>query len=379
VPNHINVRAAHRELNHQIAPATGSPSASARERASVSANHDASSAEAAEGTAALVERLDVMHGLCAVPEAHAIRIPCWASCGPLPVVSSRADLTVSLEEGSVPMPQTGGSNDEGAQREPFELNTNVAQSARVYDYWLGGKDNFPADRGLGDAIADQVPTIRTQVRGQRAFLGRAVRYLAGEAGIRQFLDIGTGIPTAGNVHDVAQKLAPESRVLYVDNDPIVLAHSRALVPSSPKGRVAFILADLRDPEAVLADPALAETLNLTEPVGLVLIGIMPHLRDADDPRRIVTTLVDALASGSYLVLSQTTPDFDPEAMRGLAEVSERGGIPNVPRTLADTEPFFAGLELVEPGLVPLAAWRPDPGTQEDPRSVYAYGAVARKP
>ena len=265
------------------------------------------------------------------------------------------------------------------QQMPPEIDTTVPQSARVYDYWLGGKDNFPADRALGDAIAEQVPTIRTQVRGQRAFLGRAVRYLAGEAGIRQFLDIGTGIPTAGNVHDVAQKLAPESRVLYVDNDPIVLAHSRALVPSSPQGRVAFILADLRDPEAILTDPALAETMNLTEPVGLVLIGIMHHLRDDDDPRRIVTTLVDALAPGSYLVLSQTTPDFDPEAMRGLAEVSERGGIPNVPRTLADTEPFFAGLELVEPGLVPLAAWRPDPGTQGDPRAVYAYGAVARKP
>ena len=277
-------------------------------------------------------------------------------------------VDVSLEEVNMP-----------TQQMPPEIDTTVPQSARVYDYWLGGKDNFPADRVLGDAIAQQVPTIRTQVRGQRAFLGRAVRYLAGEAGIRQFLDIGTGIPTAGNVHDVAQQLAPESRVLYVDNDPIVLAHSRALVPSSPQGRVAFILADLRDPEAILTDPVLAETIDLAEPVGLVLIGIMHHLRDDDDPRRIVTTLVDALASGSYLVLSQTTPDFDPEAMRGLAEVSERGGIPNVPRTFADTEPFFAGLELVDPGLVPLAAWRPDPGTQGDPHAVYAYGAVARKP
>ena len=260
-----------------------------------------------------------------------------------------------------------------------EINTNIPQSARVYDYWLGGKDNFPADRAMGDAIAEQVPSIRTQMRAQRAFLGRAVRWLAAEAGVRQFLDIGTGIPGAGNVHEVAQAIAPESRVLYVDNDPIVLAHARALVPGTHTGTVEFILADLREPEAILADPAVAKTLDLGRPVGLVLVGIMHHLRDADDPHRIVATLVDALTSGSYLVLSQSTPDFDPEAMAGLAAVSERGGIPNVPRSLADTEPFFAGLELVEPGLVPLAAWRPDPGTDQDPYSVYAYGGVARKP
>jgi SAM-dependent methyltransferase len=260
-----------------------------------------------------------------------------------------------------------------------EINTNIPQSARVYDYWLGGKDNSPADRAMGDAIAEQVPTIRTQVRAQRAFLGRAVRWLVAEAGIGQFLDIGTGIPTTGNVHEVAQELDPAARVLYVDNDPIVLAHARALVPGTGSGRVEFILADLRQPEAILADPALAETLDLSRPVGLVLVGIMHHLRDADDPRRIVATLVDALAPGSYLVLSQSTPDFDPEAMAGLAAVSERGGIPNVPRSLADTEPFFAGLELVPPGLVPMAAWRPDPGTDQDPDSVYAYGGVARKP
>jgi SAM-dependent methyltransferase len=260
-----------------------------------------------------------------------------------------------------------------------ESNTNIPQSARVYDYWLGGKDNSPADRAMGDAIAEQVPAIRTMVRGQRAFLGRAVRWLAGEAGVRQFLDIGTGIPTTGNVHEVAQALAPESRVLYVDNDPIVLAHARAVVAGARPGTVAFILADLRQPEAILTDPAVARTLDLGQPVGLVLVGIMHHLRDADDPRRIVATLADALAPGSYLVLSQTTPDFDPEAMAGLAAVSERGGIPNVPRTLADIEPFFAGLELVSPGLVPLAAWRPDPRADQDPRSVYAYGGVARKP
>jgi SAM-dependent methyltransferase len=277
------------------------------------------------------------------------------------------------------MPETGGIEATGEQQTPPEINTNVPQSARVYDYWLGGKDHFPADRALGEAIAEALPTIRTQVRAQRAFLGRAVRYLVRDAGVRQFLDIGTGIPSAGNVHDVAQEIVPESRVLYVDNDPIVLAHARALMGGTAEGRVAFIQADLREPEVILGDPAVPRTLDLAQPVGLVLVGVMHHLRDEDDPRRIVATLVDALAPGSYLVLSQSTPDFDPDAMRGLAAASEQGGIPNVPRSLADTEPFFADLELVEPGLVPMAAWRPDPDVDQDPRSVYAYGGVARKP
>jgi SAM-dependent methyltransferase len=260
-----------------------------------------------------------------------------------------------------------------------ELNTNVPQSARVYDYWLGGKDNFPADRTMAEAIAQQVPSIRAQVRAQRAFMGRAVRFLVGEAGIRQFLDIGTGIPSAGNVHEVAQELAPESRVVYVDNDPVVLTHSRALLSSTPAGQLAFILADLRQPAAILDDPAVAKTLDVGQPVGLVLVGIMHHLRDDEDPQGILTTLLDALAPGSYLALTQSTPDFDPGAMRGLAEVSERGGITNVPRSFADTERFFAGLELVPPGLVPLPDWRPDLGPAQDAGQSYAYGGVARKP
>jgi SAM-dependent methyltransferase len=205
------------------------------------------------------------------------------------------------------MPETGGIDATEAQQVPPEINTHVPQSARVYDYWLGGKDHFPADRALGEAIAEALPTIRTQVRAQRAFLGRAVRYLARDAEVRQFLDIGTGIPSAGNVHDVAQEIAPESRVLYVDNDPIVLGHARALMAGTPEGTVAFIQADLREPEAILGDPAVARTIDLAQPVGLVLIGVMHHLRDDDDPRRIVATLVEALAPGSYLVLSQSTP------------------------------------------------------------------------
>src|SRR5215472_146058 len=277
------------------------------------------------------------------------------------------------------MPTAGGINDAETHQVLPQIDTTVPQSARVYDYLLGGKENFAADRAVGDQIIERLPAVRTQVRGQRAFLARTVRYLTAEAGIRQFLDVGTGIPTAGNVHDVAQAIAPSSRVLYVDNDPIVLAHSRALLRGTPEGRLAFILADLRDPGAILADPALARTLDLTQPVGLVLIGILHHLRDADDPRRIVATLVDALAPGSYLVLSQITGDFDPEAMREVAAVVEQDGIPYVVRSKAETEPFFSGLELAEPGLVPIAVWRPDPGAQQDPRSVYVYGGVARKP
>jgi SAM-dependent methyltransferase len=276
------------------------------------------------------------------------------------------------------MPTTGGMNDAGTQLPP-EIDTSVPQSARVYDYLLGGKDNFPADRAVGDQIIELVPTVGVQVREQRAFLARSVRYLTAEAGVRQFLDIGTGIPTAGNVHDVAQAIAPSSRVLYVDNDPIVLAHSRALLQRTPEGRLAFILADLRDPQSILDDPVFGKTLDLTQPVGLVLIGITHHLRDDDDPRRIIQILVDALAPGSYLVLSQITGDFDLAAMRQVAAVVEQGGVPYVVRSYADTEPFFAGLELVEPGLVPIEAWRPDPGTRQDPGSVYAYGGVARKP
>jgi SAM-dependent methyltransferase len=277
------------------------------------------------------------------------------------------------------MPEPGGNDDMRNQQLPPQLDTNTPQSARVYDYWLGGKDHFAADRAVGDAIAAALPSIRTQVRAQRAFLGRAVRYLTREAGIRQFLDIGTGIPGAGNVHEVAQEVAPSSRVLYVDNDPIVLVHARALMAGAPEGQMAFIQADLRQPEAILGDPAVAATLDLERPVGLVLVGIMHHLRDDDDPAGIVRALVDALAPGSYLVLSQSTPDFDPSAMAALAAASEQGGIPNVPRSLADTERFFAGLELVDPGLVPMATWRPDPDADQDPRSVYAYGGVARKP
>ncbi len=261
---------------------------------------------------------------------------------------------------------------------PPGIDASVPQSARVYDYMLGGKDNFPADRAVGDAIIRQLPSVRAQVREQRAFLGRAVRFLAAEAGVRQFLDIGTGIPSAGNVHDVAQAVAPETRVLYVDNDPLVLAHARALRPGSSQGRVTFIQADLRQPEAILAHPAVTETLDLTRPVGLVLVGVLHHLRDDDDPQGIVATLLGALPPGSYLTLTQVTGDVHPETMAGVKASVEQSGIPYILRTRAATAAFFAGLELAEPGLVPVQEWRPD-GPRRGAESTYNYGGVARKP
>lgn len=261
---------------------------------------------------------------------------------------------------------------------PHGIDTSVPQSARVYDFLLGGKDNFAADRAVGEMLIQHVPALPLMVRAQRHFLARAVRFLVAEAGVRQFLDIGTGIPAAENVHEVAQRIEPAARVLYVDNDPIVLTHARALMTPGSGGTTAYIQADLRDPEAVLADPKLRETLDLAEPVALMLVGILMHLRDEDEPYRIVTTLLDALPSGSYLVLTHPSADFDPEGMRALAASAEESGIPYVPRTRADVERFSRGLEIVEPGVVPILGWRPD-AEPEDVNSVYGWASVARKP
>jgi hypothetical protein len=274
----------------------------------------------------------------------------------------------------------------GPGQDHTQIDTTVPQSARIYDYWLGGKDNFAPDRAVAEALATQIPTIRTMVRSQRVFLVRAVDYLVRKAGVRQFLDIGTGIPSLDNVHEVAQRIAPECRILYVDNDPIVLAHARALMTSTEEGRTAFIMADLRQPRDILANPALRETLDLGRPVALFLVGVLHHLHDSDDPGGIIATLLDALPSGSYFALTQPTGDFDEAAMAGMAATAERSGIPYVPRSRAQVEALLGGLELVEPGLVPIPAWNPldldYPGSAEvdrDPYSVYGWAAVARKP
>src|ERR1700727_665463 len=219
---------------------------------------------------------------------------------------------------------------------PPEINTNAAHSARVYNYWLGGKDNFAADRALGDAIIKAVPSTVLGARAHRASLRRAGRYLDTDAGSRQFLDIGTGIPTADNTHEVAQAIAPDSRVLYVDNDPIVLAHARALMTSHPGGSTAFIHADLRDPDKILNEPALRATLDLGRPVGLMLIAVLHFLTGEDNPRGIVSTLLDALPSGSYLAITHLTADFvSPEEAAVAKAAGRNAGVTYAPRSQAE--------------------------------------------
>ncbi|MBF6327643.1 SAM-dependent methyltransferase [Nocardia transvalensis] len=272
-----------------------------------------------------------------------------------------------------------------ASRLPTKIDTSVAHEARVYDYWLGGRDNYPADRALGDAIATHIPAIRDMARANRAFLGRAVRYVIGELGITQFLDIGTGIPTAGNTHEVAQEMDPTARIVYVDNDPIVLAHARALMGSTPEGKTSFIHADLHDTDAILADPVLTDTLDLERPVALMLVAVMMYFRDEDDPHGIVARLLSALPSGSCLVMTHPTADFDPKAMKNVVMASEQAGITFYPRSRAETETLFAGTEIVDPGVVPVVTWRPDLDADADhnrpvdPRSAWYWAGVGRKP
>ena len=250
--------------------------------------------------------------------------------------------------------------------------------ARRYDYWLGGKDNFQADRDAAEAIAAVFPHIRTAARVNRAFMQRAVSFLAAEAGIRQFLDIGTGLPTADNVHDVAQRIAPQSRIVYVDNDPLVLAHARALLTSSPQGATAYIDADVREPEKILDDPAVRETLDFTQPVALLLVAILHFVEDHEDPWGIVRRLVAALPAGSYLVLSHATFDpLDPATIAAMDDVNKHNKPLFSPRPLAEVTRFFEGLDVLEPGIVSLPDWRPEPGPRATPAEATGYGAVAR--
>ena len=276
------------------------------------------------------------------------------------------------------MPQGQGT---GTDPElPQDINTDVAHPARVYDYWLGGKDNFPADRALAEHIMEAIPTMRTMAAANRAFLSRAVRYLAKEAGIRQFLDIGTGIPTSPNVHEVAQAVTPDSRVVYVDNDPIVLAHARALLTSQEAGETSFIRADLRQPKSILDHPTLMSTLDLSQPVAVMLVAVLMYFRDTDNPNpfEMVATLLEAMPPGSYLAITHPTADFNAEAMGGAVAAAERSGVTLVPRNQAETEEFFAGLDVVDPGVTPVLSWRPDK-PPDDPRSAYYWAGIAHKP
>jgi hypothetical protein len=241
-----------------------------------------------------------------------------------------------------------------------EIDSSVAHAARVYDYMLGGTDNFEVDRLAAEqaaAVVGGMDNVRSEVRANRAFLGRAVRFAAGEAGVRQFLDIGTGIPNADNVHAVAQQTAPDARIVYVDNDPIVLAHAHALLQSTPDGATVYIQDDLRNPDGIVRQAAA--TLDFGQPVALMLVGLLHHFRDEDDPHRIVARLLDVVPSGSYLVVSHLAADIQAEEMAKAAEhLNEAMEEPWIPRPHAQVARFFDGLDLVDPGVVQVDLWRP---------------------
>ncbi|MFJ7341414.1 SAM-dependent methyltransferase [Streptomyces sp. NPDC101110] len=266
------------------------------------------------------------------------------------------------------------------------IDTSKPHSARFWNYFVGGKDNYEVDREIGDQIKSIFPGLVDVAVTSRRFLGRAVTHLAGERGVRQFLDVGTGLPTADNTHEVAQRVAPESRIVYVDNDPIVLAHANALLSSSPEGRTAYLDADLYDPEAVLK--AAAGTLDLSRPVGLMILNTLGHVADYGRARELVRRLMAGLASGSYLVISDSTATS--EGMIAASEAyNSSGAVPYYVRPVAEIAGFFDGLELVEPGVVRVPEWRPEAdagsvggsggaGAGAGPAAVDAYCGVGRK-
>jgi hypothetical protein len=272
-------------------------------------------------------------------------------------------------------------NQPDSQDEVPGIDTSRAHTARVYDYFIGGKNHFAADREAARNVLSVNPVAATAARQNRAFLGRAVRYLTAEAGVRQFLDIGTGLPTTNSVHEAAQAVAPSSRVVYVDNDPLVLAHARALLTSAPEGRTAYIDADLRKPEAILADPVVRDVLDFGAPIALMLVAILHFMLDEDHPAEIVATLMDALPPGSYLVASHFTAEHGREGSSAGMRAYRGAGMSIQSR---DSDEFaavaFGGLDLVPPGVVLVSEWRPEGlGPRPTPAEVACYGGVARKP
>ena len=259
---------------------------------------------------------------------------------------------------------------------PLELNTTVAHSARIYDFLLGGKDNFEADRKAAEAIMQASPSLPISMRANRDYMVRAARHLTREHGIRQFLDIGTGLPTSPNLHEVVQEIAPESRVVYVDNDPLVLSHARALLTSHPDGATAYIDADLRDVPAILESPQLVETLDLTRPVAISMIAVLQFVTDEAEAHAIIDRLLAAVPAGSALAISTVTAN-SLQAVGAAARYQARG-IPAKPRTDDEVRALFRGLELEEPGVVPVHRWRPEPGTDPAGNDVHVQmtGAVA---
>ncbi|WP_181787945.1 SAM-dependent methyltransferase [Streptomyces phytophilus] len=264
------------------------------------------------------------------------------------------------------------------------IDNTVPHSARVWNYLLGGKENYEVDRRAAEAYKATFPQITDIARTDRAFLGRAVRYLAAEAGIRQFLDIGTGLPTMNNTHEVAQRAAPESRIVYVDNDPMVLTHARALLTSTPEGTCDYLSADLRDPGTIVA--GAARTLDFDRPVAITLLGILHFLRDYDEARDVVRRLLDAVPPGSYLALTHATLDPSLGGTETAArnrqaqdEYNESADVPLTPRTREQITGFFEGLEVIEPGVVSMSRWRPEAGMAAPPRAVFGYCGVGHKP
>ncbi|OLT38324.1 translation initiation factor IF-2 [Actinomadura sp. CNU-125] len=261
---------------------------------------------------------------------------------------------------------------------PPGVDTSVPHSARMWDYWLGGRENYPADRAAGDAVLRVLPGIAASARADRAFLGRAVRFLVGR-GIGQFLDLGAGLPTVDNTHEVAQRVAPSARIVYVDNDPLVLAHARTLLRGRPEGACDYIEADIRDIGTVLE--GASRTLDLGRPVGLMMLGVLNHVLDDDEAGALVASLLERAAPGSHLVLSHTcdatTAELDGAAMRrAVAEVMERGGTPIRARSPERIAGFFTGTRLVEPGVVSCSRWRPDPPGRRDPEVPHFAGVGA---
>jgi len=260
---------------------------------------------------------------------------------------------------------------------PAAIDTSVAHQARIYDYWLGGKDNFAADREAAEQAVAAYPPILRGVRAQRAFLARAVRYLAEAAGIRQFLDIGTGIPTANNTHEVAQAVTKDARVVYVDNDPMVLAHARALLTGVPEDSTAYLDADLREPDTILA--GAAELLDFRRPVAVLLIGILQLIPDDADPHAIVARLVEAVPSGSWLAVYHPASDIDQHRVaEAVRRVNARTAGTTTLRTHAEIARFFGGLQLLEPGLVQVQRWQPGSAAPDDGEQIAAYAGLARR-
>jgi len=269
-----------------------------------------------------------------------------------------------------------------AERVPRGIDPTRAHPARRYDYWLGGKDNFAADRESAEILASGFPTIRLAALENRKFLQRAVRHLTAEVGIRQFLDVGAGLPSAGNVHEIAQGIAPESRVVYVDNDPIVLVHARALLNSSPQGATAYVDADLREPEKILDSPELSRTLDLSRPTALILVATMHFITEAEDAHGLLNRLREILAPGSYIALTHATLDYlSPERRAEVVAADEKSGVRFQMRSREEFARFFEGLDLVEPGITSVVDWRPDVPPEQRPsvEDVSMLGAVARVP